>query len=275
MFKWRTALAGAAALAVVGCEGSTIFKKFNIDEGFSVSIDAKQRVILVTDRGGRNGDQHVVCAEPSPDAIVAQSAAIAVEGGFKGVNVGVAGSLRETAGAIGLRTTTIQLLRDGLYRACEAYMNGAIGKEEYNLIIRNYDRVMTAVFAIDAAAGLAQAPSVVVNAGGATAKVDITRKAPGTPDGGGGTGTGAEGTTGAPEINVTKVEVPSGGLNQHSRAVIEKVITEVFEDESPLRRLCLRLLDSQGLKAEGSELLKAVYSTCRSILGLPATSEAS
>lgn len=51
-------------------------------------------------------------------------------------------SFSETVRNIGVRTAAIQLLRDGLYRACEAFANNAIDDFGYTLILTNIDNVM-------------------------------------------------------------------------------------------------------------------------------------
>ncbi|GEP61170.1 hypothetical protein [Reyranella soli] len=76
------------------------------------------------------------------------------------------GAFSESAASIGVRTPTIQLLRDGLFRACEAFLNGAIDKEEYNIIVFNYDRIMTALIIVDAIGAFKLAPTVAITAGG-------------------------------------------------------------------------------------------------------------
>ena len=54
-------------------------------------------------------------------------------------------SLNEAVAATGLRTQTIQLLRDGLYRACEAYLNGAIDEFGHALLLNKYDETMVSL----------------------------------------------------------------------------------------------------------------------------------
>lgn len=96
------------------------------------------------------------CAEPSPDVAKAvatatdlsSSLAAAVEsseipaqgkidfaGAFSRSNAESLAQLTE-------RLATIQLLRDGLYRACEAYANGALSKASYSVILSRYDDTM-------------------------------------------------------------------------------------------------------------------------------------
>jgi hypothetical protein len=271
MLRWRALLIFIFPLVLMGCQGSTIFKKFDIDSGTSISMDAKQRAILVTKMGGPMKDRLVVCAEPSPDALVAQSAAIAAEGGFKGANASLAASLKEAAGSIGIRTTTIQLLRDGLYRACEAYMNGVIDQSEYKLIIRNYDRVMASLFAIDAASGLAQAPTVVINAGGATAKTEGAQNS----DGSGGdqpTGATPDAGTGTTTIKIDTPQAPTGGLNDQGKAVILAVIAAIFDEKRTIMPVCLQLYIAASKypdvfqTMQNTAELKPLYMKCKSVL---------
>lgn len=148
--KSGTLTALIAVATTSGCSG-VIHKQFNIDEvpPNSLSIDARQRVVLVTDKGGKKGDKHVVCAEPSPDVFAALAAAASTDVGIGEKKVGVSGSLAEAAQALGPRTQTIQLLRDGLFRACEAYMNGIVDWREYKLIVTRYDEAMMTTLAID------------------------------------------------------------------------------------------------------------------------------
>ena len=76
---------------------------------------------------------------------------------------------------IGARNSTIQLLRDGLYRACEAYMNGALGDFGYGLVLVNYGRVMVSLLTADGLARPALVPPVVI--GSLPGKVTTETKA--------------------------------------------------------------------------------------------------
>jgi len=135
----------------------------------TLSIDAKQRVVLftkipdphpnsgapgttttTTSTTGEDGKTHqevvtvkgglisVTCAEPSPDALSALSASIG--GGISDPKVAANFALAqsESAASIGLRTQSIQLLRDGMYRLCEGYAAGAISADDFNRDQRRY-----------------------------------------------------------------------------------------------------------------------------------------
>ena len=153
-------------LTFSGCE-STIFKTFDI-EGKSLSLDAKQRIVVSTGKGDTNNPtRNIVCAEPSPDALVAIAQAAGAQANVIGQGSGsITFSLSESAASIGIRTATIQLLRDALYRACEAYLNGAINEFGYGLILNSIDDVMITLLAIE---GLTKIPPAAQVAIGGTA----------------------------------------------------------------------------------------------------------
>jgi hypothetical protein len=48
--------------------------------------------------------------------------------------------------ALAGRSTALLGLRDGLYRACEAYANGALGADAYALVLSRYGQLMTTLF---------------------------------------------------------------------------------------------------------------------------------
>jgi hypothetical protein len=162
---WR-ALLFVIPLAVVGCSGG-IFRTFDADKA-SASVDAKQRVILSGVRKTPKGEERrIVCAEPSPDAMVALAQAMSLEATVAGQGGGsVSASLAEAVAMIGKRTATIQLLRDGLYRACEAYLNGAIDDYGYALLLGQFDRLMVSMLALEGLMQLEPAPPLAVAVGG-------------------------------------------------------------------------------------------------------------
>ncbi|HJQ56398.1 MAG TPA: hypothetical protein VJ890_05805 [Vineibacter sp.] len=235
-------MAVGVAASVVACDG-TIFKSFDLRSGQSLSIDARQRLVLVGDRqvsrrldDGSYHRDRVVCTEPSPDALVAKAAAIAASATNAQVAASLGGSISEAAASIGVRTPTIQLLRDGLFRACEAYLNGAIDKEEYHTILFNYDRVMTALIIIEAVAGFKLQPPVTIAAG--AVNVDTSAKAsvkgpaagdpsaPGTPEAAGETATKTGTQAGSGQIGTASGGF--AGLGQASEAVA-KILLRVAD----------------------------------------------
>lgn len=132
-----------------GC-ASPIFKKVQLSEGNSLSLDAKQRVItnLEIDPSSRPGQvvpKRIICAEPSPD--VATAIANSFSAGLSLFDKGtgsVSNQQVEGLAQLAERTVTVQLLRDQMYRACEQYANGAISGTGYTLLMtRNNEAMIT------------------------------------------------------------------------------------------------------------------------------------
>ena len=142
----------AALISLTGCTTAqnSIFRSFDLDDGRSIATDASQRIIINTNthpssRPGRVNPERIVCAEPSPDvaSIVANTFGIGVNVLGKG-NAAVSGGQATALAQLAERTVTVQLLRDQMYRACEAYANGAISGTEYSLLMsRNNDAMVT------------------------------------------------------------------------------------------------------------------------------------
>lgn len=223
-----TALAAIAVACVLsGCQAG-IFREWDMDGGTSLSLDASQRLVFVTDKGGRSRDRRIVCAEPSPDSITSLAATFAASGaatnntsrpviGADGKAVvdaegkpvlatddreakaALAASYAQNAAFIGMRTQTIQLLRDGLFRACEAYMNGAIDEVQYNMLLVNMPKTMAALVAMDGLTGRPSAPPIILNAPVVTSRVTPAGAADNLP--------GAEATTVRTEVTQPKLEV--------------------------------------------------------------------
>ena len=152
-------------MALVGClalsaceylEDDAIFKRFSAQGAESVSIDAHQRAIVTTqvrDESG-NVERTIYCAEPSPDAFASISRTITGSLGRSGEQDGFSAELAKSlasqaSDALSARNATIQLLRDGLYRACEGYASGALSKTEYSEITRQYQHIMAALLSIE------------------------------------------------------------------------------------------------------------------------------
>ncbi len=150
-------LAIAGVLTACATQPGSILNTQNLTENESFLIGARQRAILnnPVGKGSRPGlvnPERVVCAEPSPDVAlaVAQSLGFGLSvlgGGGQGALSGT-GATSEGVGQLGERTQAIQLLRDQMYRACEAYANGAITGTTYNLIMsKNNDAMVTLMMA--------------------------------------------------------------------------------------------------------------------------------
>ena len=112
---------------------------------------------------GRITPDYITCSKPSPDVAKVMSesfntgASLSVEGLPEDVKprvaVAIARERAQSAAQLGERLATIQLLRDGLYRACEAYANGAISDTTYAVLLSRYDDTMVTMLGSELAAG--------------------------------------------------------------------------------------------------------------------------
>ncbi len=129
-------------------------------DGKAISVDAKQRFVFM--QGGENGNS-MICAEPSPDALSAIVSGVTIGASGTSNIFNSAFSNSESASSIGLRTQSIQLLRDGMYRLCEAYFGGIIGKEETGRRMSRYQDTMVAILAIESLTGVVTPQQVVLS----------------------------------------------------------------------------------------------------------------
>ncbi len=176
----------SAVLVLLGISLSACGNFFSVHRDFSPSngtgalIDIKQRAIIVT----KNKKDEVVektigdgkttkttktthdvsvCAEPSPDAMSAYAGELAGKLNLSGDKaVEMAQAMRESAAFTGLRTQSIQLLRDSMYRLCEARMNQSVSQSEYEIMMRRSQKHMVALLAIEQLTGVVKAAPVTL-----------------------------------------------------------------------------------------------------------------
>ena len=165
------ALLVTCGLALSACgtqsEGGTFFVTKMLGDTSALVTSADVRLVISTPVGvgtkaGQIIPRRVVCAEPSPDLAKAVQNSFGL-GTSLGVSnpAGVSGQFAlsiskaraESAAQLGERLATIQLLRDGLYRACEAYANGAFGAVTYAVLLSRYDDTMVTMLTSELAAG--------------------------------------------------------------------------------------------------------------------------
>lgn len=153
-----------AVMVLTGCASlNSIHRTHDFKKGSAI-IDAKQRVIIARE-GLEKGV--LVCAEPSPDAMSAYAAELAGKVGVPDkVAAEFVGSFHEGSSFVGLRTQSIQLLRDESYRLCEANMNGFINKEEYSILLRRQQRITVALLAIEQLTGAIKPQNISINTKG-------------------------------------------------------------------------------------------------------------
>ena len=158
----------ASLFIAYGCDANfySVYRDFRTHD-HSVLIDAKQRMIAINegqseDSKGAPIPKTFVCAEPSPDALSAMSGAVSTSASYQQVSAQLAASISEVASSIGLRTQTIQLLRDGMYRICEGYMNGALSEEDFLKTQRRYQIMTAGLMAIESLTGVVTPKQVIL-----------------------------------------------------------------------------------------------------------------
>src|SRR5215469_3757851 len=201
----RYVVPGFAALVLAGCS----FLEDDVERGFAQSWSLTHAtfttadVRMITQRNRPGSPNPIMCTEPSPDVAKALSTAAQLTGsGGNGTatgSLGAGGASAEAALALAGRSTALLGLRDGLFRACEAYANGVIGADAYALVLSRYGQLMTTLFLgqdVTGAAGTeagasAQSPPVnltinpsgpgTVTSGQAQSPPAPTTSTPGTP----------------------------------------------------------------------------------------------
>ena len=269
--QFRALMLASIALSTVACtQSGTIFKELNINDGTGVSLDARQRTILVkTDARGKGQD--IVCSEPSPDAVAALAASVGVQASAQaaqrttgrptGGQASFSRSFAESVASIGLRSQTIQLLRDQLFRACEAYMNGAIGKSQYNQIVTNMDRVIISTLAVDALGASPVAPAVAIGttaSGGTKTPPQPAKSENGSAQVAAQTKTQATSIT--PSFHGATIKAPPE--QPHRSEAIAKVALKVLE-RNPTTGVCIGILSDRKLRHEASS---AAFEFCKMAL---------
>jgi hypothetical protein len=115
--------------ALSGCIGNPyIHEATGIGSAGTLTLDGSKRTLVVNQKG-------TVCAEPSPDATATIVTEIAANLAAKRAGQGTDGSINPlNQGAvieIFQRSQGVQVIRESMYRLCEAFSNGAIDGSAY------------------------------------------------------------------------------------------------------------------------------------------------
>jgi len=179
------------AVLIAGCAGAQHHKLQSADVAQASLVTTAQQRVIVTfppaaaaSAAADRGSRRIVCAEPSPD--VAQAISSAIEAGLKvdlgkaiasdtakkdiGFNFGQSSSA--SIAQLGERLAVVQLLRDKMYRACEAYANGAIKEAAYTLLLARNDKSMMSLLSNELAAGAFGRALAVAGGQSSTGAVD-------------------------------------------------------------------------------------------------------
>ncbi len=180
-------LCSAMTLLLGGCStgAGTMMKSTQVGDSPMIAATADLRFIIARPkagapagasapvgnaRGSTFDPYYSVCAEPSPDVAkaisdaLAESASATAEGitalGPKAdLSAGQSFALTQNTSIseLGRRLATTQVLRDGVYRLCESFANGAIDKHAYSLALSRYGDTMVTLLAIEAVSSISHA----------------------------------------------------------------------------------------------------------------------
>ena len=106
---------------------------------------------LPADPAAGHGGPSIICTEPPPDVANAVATLLAAQlsgkgpGGATGTG-SLTSSSSEAVAELAGRSTALLGLRDGLFKACEAYANGIIGDDAYTLLLTRYGQLMVTLF---------------------------------------------------------------------------------------------------------------------------------
>ncbi len=148
----RTSLIVLGALSISACNAAnvtSIYRQPDLNAGRSLVLDAEQYVVI--NRGNQT------CVMPSPDGL----SSVAASGGLLAEITGQGGqggasssaSVSESAAYIGLRTQSIQLLRDTLFSLCLQAQNGQLDTFNSAVLMRRYQSQLVAVLAVEQLTG--------------------------------------------------------------------------------------------------------------------------
>ena len=149
-----------AVLVIAGCKAlpNAHVRNIDLEGGTSVLTDARLRIIAnhepdILTSTGQVVPRQIVCVEYSPD--VATSIVDSLKSAFKthDTEVSLSRTQSEQILKIAERTLSIQLMREQMFRACEAYSNGAISSTTYTLIMSRLNETIVTLLMGEVVAG--------------------------------------------------------------------------------------------------------------------------
>lgn len=241
----------AISVSLSGCGNlNTAFRTHETPNMKLVSIDAKQRVIT-TSRGSEADRSEVTCAEPSPDALSAASASGSGSYELAAKAVGLGYSAAEGAAYIGLRTQTIQILRDAMYRLCEGYAAGALTKDRYHRLQRHYQSSMIALLAIEQLTGAVVARPASINTAGGVERGKLLQQAKEAVD----AASAAVDSATKAKTNADKESTAAADAAKDAQTEIDKIdkdATKSADQKTAAKKPFQDLLDAKAAKAKAA-----------------------
>ena len=165
--------------AVSGCASLNSIYRPIATNGKSVTVDIYQRGIF-----SANAEDVAkltrLCAEPSPDAMTAFALSAGITGALSNpagtgpsgtqsaqAQIQAAFASGQNSASVGLRTQSIQLMRDSMYRTCEAFLSGALLPHEVYLLQRRFQNLTVGLLAIEQLTGAVRAGQATLAASSA------------------------------------------------------------------------------------------------------------
>ena len=208
--------ASLSCLALLACSPpGVIHRTSTLGDVHVLAVDANQRLVI---QGTTTDGDKVVCAEPSPDAVAAHAAQLAANASLllksgDQASSSLAAGYSQSVASIALRTQTIQVLRDGYFRLCEARLNNLIERQDYQIIVAFIDEFIATVAAIEAIGGTVQAAPIAIYSGGKA-------KAPKE-------GAEVDSTTGDPP-DLPEIKVDMSKVDAERAAVIRDILVNYY-----------------------------------------------
>jgi hypothetical protein len=189
--RYAALIPGCAALVLAAC---TDTYHVNTQIGATPALLTTADLRVVTDRPVPNDpinlNRRAVCTEPPPDVAKALSTALSLSakanvpsgaGGQGSLDSQTVEQAMELAG----RVPGVIALRDGTYRLCEAWSNGAVGDSAYALALARYGEVLVTLMLGDDMTAATRSPP-----GKLTGQLSLTQN-----NNGGGSNTANTGAT--------------------------------------------------------------------------------
>lgn len=142
------------AIVLGGCNHLTNYKELEANERLAIVTDVKRNI-----GSGVYEEFKITCPEASPDALMMLAGSVT---GESKAGVSLAAAFSQSGSNIGLRTHSIQLLRDQLFSICQAYANGGLTNFMYQTLLTRSQRNTIILMAIEQLTGVLSTPQVVI-----------------------------------------------------------------------------------------------------------------
>lgn len=137
-----------------GCNHLTNYKELEANERLAIVTDVKRNI-----GNGVYEEFKITCPEASPDALMMLAGSVS---GESKAGVSLAAAFSQSGSNIGLRTHSIQLLRDQLFSICQAYANGGLTNFMYQTLLTRSQRNTIILMAIEQLTGVLNTPQVSI-----------------------------------------------------------------------------------------------------------------